>query len=417
MHIMVTYTQTVCNNRRKYLKYHADLFFVFVQEQNSSNDADIAENDVLGIIERIDSKKDIEHMESIRLDDLYDEGLSTARTQRITLSSLVFCFGDYDSRRDLVEPNMCGMSYTNTMRKIFMLLAVNKVLQLLWMLTALAHNALLLVDQHVREFTPPTWTAAIFMSMYLAEFFVKSAAFGIWGARYAYLNYDIFNRLDFMVTCSSVLEFIGAFWGATFTLRGFRLFRLLRPLLKMRTFEDVGAILSTLEIGAPALATVIWLMFFVFVLFGVIGMEAYQRSFVRRCVRLKHSQTLIAWHDYRIDSVMTLLDLALTLICTSQVWADTLELKWPIQWCKRFDEATEFGGLGIHSSCGPLQRCLDVGGLGFGFTHFNHMGGKASIRWSQFAVEFVVVGQHATSCVCRFLKVCFNLDCRVAHLR
>ncbi len=87
-----------------------------------------------------------------------------------------------------------------------------------------------------------------------------------------------------------------------------------------------------------------YLTIFFFVLFGVLGMEAYSGSFVRRCV-----------------------------------WADTLELKIPEEYCKRFDQ-NDFDKLGrynpgLHNSCGPLQLCLDVGNLNYGFTHFDNMAG------------------------------------------
>lgn len=90
-------------------------------------------------------------------------------------------------------------------------------------------------------------------------------------------------------------------------------------------------------------------MVFFFVLFGIVGMEAYRGSFSRRCV-----------------------------------WADTGQMKIPQQYCKRYDESDllKFGIVdqGFNSNCGFMQLCLDVGAPNYGFTHFDNMAGELLSR-------------------------------------
>eukprot|EP00961_Rhodomonas_salina_P037191 499966-Rhodomonas_salina.1 len=221
----------------------------FVAVQDIYDDAEVMGNDVLGVIDRVDShaaknsqlEEDYNAPYSVR----YNEGMYTARPER-TRSVWAACLcapaGEANPNQDILDPNSCHCTHENAARRAFMRLAVHKALERVWLLASLAHNALLLADQHTASFIPPPWIAALFMAVYLTELFIKCTAFGMWGARYAYLNYDIFNRIDFLATCSAVCEFVASLWGATFTLRGFRLFRLLRPLLKVPVFADMGSL-------------------------------------------------------------------------------------------------------------------------------------------------------------------------------
>eukprot|EP00960_Hanusia_phi_P053371 762028-Hanusia_phi.AAC.5 len=57
------------------------------------------------------------------------------------------------------------------------------------------------------------------------------------------------------------------------------------------------------------------------------------------------------------------------------VWTDTLEVKQPEQWCKRYGDLKSLDGsvLGLENTCGPLQSCLDIGNPNYGFSSFDNM--------------------------------------------
>ena len=130
---------------------------------------------------------------------------------------------------------------------------------------------------------------------------------------------------------------LSQFPGMTYGTRRAR-FRLLRPLLQLELFAGIETIIITLETSVFALLTVIYLVFFMFVLYGIAGMDAYAKSFRRRCV-----------------------------------WADALELKQPEQFCKDDDAIPMGTALGLNSGCGPLQLCLDIGAPNSGFTSYQNM--------------------------------------------
>lgn len=62
------------------------------------------------------------------------------------------------------------------------------------------------------------------MGVYVLELAIKTVAWGLYGGRYAYLNYDIFNRIDFFVTVTCCIEIIVLSFDATFSFRAFRMY-------------------------------------------------------------------------------------------------------------------------------------------------------------------------------------------------
>ncbi|MFN9899511.1 MAG: ion transporter, partial [bacterium] len=150
-----------------------------------------------------------------------------------------------------------------------------------------------------------------------------------------------------------------------------RIVRLLKPLSQIGIFADLETIFDAIGSSLKPMATVLLFIWFVLILFGIMGIALYgQSSFRRRCV-----------------------------------WADTLEVKLPEQWCKRNEKWHEYpdcismfnnetfcvpnplrgadrvgtraGGermwSGLDNSCGPFQLCLDTVNPNEGFTSFDHL--------------------------------------------
>ncbi|EKX33140.1 hypothetical protein GUITHDRAFT_148154 [Guillardia theta CCMP2712] len=53
-----------------------------------------------------------------------------------------------------------------------------------------------------------------------------------------------------------------------------------------------------------------------------------------------------------------------------KVWADTLQIRWPPQWCKQYEDEG-MTSLGLNNNCGPMQACLYVGNPQFGFVNYD----------------------------------------------
>ena len=106
--------------------------------------------------------------------------------------------------------------------------------------------------------------------------------------------------------------------------------------MQIETFAAINMFLLTAEKGVLPLSTVVGVILLCLVFFGVIGMAGFRSSLRRRCV-----------------------------------WADTMELKVPEQFCKRYQTADEF--VSVINNCGPLQLCIDMMNPNNGFTSFDNM--------------------------------------------
>jgi hypothetical protein len=121
--------------------------------------------------------------------------------------------------------------------------------------------------------------------------------------------------------------------------------------------QGVGHVIKTIETGFYALATVVGLMTFLFMAFAILGMNAYKGSYRRRCV-----------------------------------WADTLELKIPEQWCEDMDEKfliipDSSARYGLNHNCGPLQRCVPFGNPNNGFTSFDDIASSMITLFQAFSTD------------------------------
>ena len=210
---------------------------------------------------------------------------------------------------EFVHKNWCGCTLASKPRKILMRIASNSSVELVWLLNNLFHVASQLVSVE-STVTFPFWVQFVPLGMYQLELLIKSSAWGLYGARKAFLTISFLNKIQFVVALGSIAEtLVDNIWkdGLTFTLRGLGLFRVFHWLMKVDTFAAINMFLYTVDRGSLPLLTVIFVVILCLVFFGVIGMAAFRRSFKRRCV-----------------------------------WADTLEIKIPEQLCKRLSHIGKF---------------------------------------------------------------------------
>ena len=105
------------------------------------------------------------------------------------------------------------------------------------------------------------------------EALMWSIAVGFVGSDRAYLRRSYFNQLDFTVLLLTISEYflIFAQGSSSFSLRAFRLLRLVQPLLSLESFRDVNQFLTTLSKGAAQLISITAVLFLFLLSFSVIG--------------------------------------------------------------------------------------------------------------------------------------------------
>uniref|UniRef100_A0A8C1Z1L8 Calcium voltage-gated channel subunit alpha1 I n=1 Tax=Cyprinus carpio TaxID=7962 RepID=A0A8C1Z1L8_CYPCA len=114
------------------------------------------------------------------------------------------------------------------------------------------------------------------------EMVVKMVALGIFGRR-CYLG-DTWNRLDFFIVMAGVVEYSLDLQNINLT--AIRTVRVLRPLKAINRVPSMRILVSLLLDTLPMLGNVLLLCFFVFFIFGIIGVQLWAGLLRNRCVAL-----------------------------------------------------------------------------------------------------------------------------------
>ena len=89
------------------------------------------------------------------------------------------------------------------------------------------------------------------------ELYAHAITYGLIGGKNAYLRQDVFNRIDAAVVFFCWIELACRFMNVAFTVRSFRLLRLMKPLLNIPFFFGVRAIFITLDIGLVQMCSIL----------------------------------------------------------------------------------------------------------------------------------------------------------------
>uniref|UniRef100_A0A8C1V2Z6 Calcium voltage-gated channel subunit alpha1 I n=1 Tax=Cyprinus carpio TaxID=7962 RepID=A0A8C1V2Z6_CYPCA len=111
------------------------------------------------------------------------------------------------------------------------------------------------------------------------EMVVKMVALGIFGRR-CYLG-DTWNRLDFFIVMAGVVEYSLDLQNINLT--AIRTVRVLRPLKAINRVPSMRILVSLLLDTLPMLGNVLLLCFFVFFIFGIIGVQLWAGLLRNRC--------------------------------------------------------------------------------------------------------------------------------------
>jgi hypothetical protein len=107
--------------------------------------------------------------------------------------------------------------------------------------------------------------------IFLLECVLKIIAFGFIVHKNAYLR-NSWNWLDFFVVLVSLLDFFPSLEQYS-SLKVFRTLRILRPLRAINKIERMKEIINTLLASIPGLLNVMFFLFFVSSVFGILGVH------------------------------------------------------------------------------------------------------------------------------------------------
>uniref|UniRef100_A0A4W4E999 Ion transport domain-containing protein n=1 Tax=Electrophorus electricus TaxID=8005 RepID=A0A4W4E999_ELEEL len=120
---------------------------------------------------------------------------------------------------------------------------------------------------------------AMIYIFFAVEMVVKMIALGIFG-RSCYLG-DTWNRLDFFIVMAGVVEYSLDLQNINLT--AIRTVRVLRPLKAINRVPSMRILVNLLLDTLPMLGNVLLLCFFVFFIFGIIGVQLWAGLLRNRC--------------------------------------------------------------------------------------------------------------------------------------
>ncbi|XP_027714421.1 voltage-dependent T-type calcium channel subunit alpha-1G-like, partial [Vombatus ursinus] len=116
-------------------------------------------------------------------------------------------------------------------------------------------------------------------AFFAVEMVVKMVALGIFGKK-CYLG-DTWNRLDFFIVIAGMLEYSLDLQNVSFS--AVRTVRVLRPLRAINRVPSMRILVTLLLDTLPMLGNVLLLCFFVFFIFGIVGVQLWAGLLRNRC--------------------------------------------------------------------------------------------------------------------------------------
>uniref|UniRef100_A0A915JFW6 Ion transport domain-containing protein n=1 Tax=Romanomermis culicivorax TaxID=13658 RepID=A0A915JFW6_ROMCU len=122
---------------------------------------------------------------------------------------------------------------------------------------------------------------AIF-TFFAVEMLIKMLAYGLFGP-VGYMS-ETWNRLDCFIVLAGCMEFLlDEYLGSTVNLTAIRTIRVLRPLRAINRVPSMRILVNLLLDTLPMLGNVLLLCFFVFFIFGIVGVQLWAGLLRNRC--------------------------------------------------------------------------------------------------------------------------------------
>ncbi|XP_032125359.1 voltage-dependent T-type calcium channel subunit alpha-1H isoform X4 [Sapajus apella] len=120
---------------------------------------------------------------------------------------------------------------------------------------------------------------AFIFAFFAVEMIIKMVALGLFGQK-CYLG-DTWNRLDFFIVMAGMMEY--SLDGHNVSLSAIRTVRVLRPLRAINRVPSMRILVTLLLDTLPMLGNVLLLCFFVFFIFGIVGVQLWAGLLRNRC--------------------------------------------------------------------------------------------------------------------------------------
>uniref|UniRef100_A0A915CTA5 Ion transport domain-containing protein n=1 Tax=Ditylenchus dipsaci TaxID=166011 RepID=A0A915CTA5_9BILA len=160
----------------------------------------------------------------------------------------------------------------------------------------------------------------LIFAYFAAEMVVKVVALGFYGDA-AYLS-DTWNRLDFFIVVAGVAEYLLQEYLGNINLTAIRTIRVLRPLRAVNRIPSMRILVNLLLDTLPMLGNVLLLCFFVFFIFGIVGVQLWAGLLRNRCVinlprtYLTENLTDMAFEDVSLTRYYIPQETSLDYICS-----------------------------------------------------------------------------------------------------
>ena len=116
-----------------------------------------------------------------------------------------------------------------------------------------------------------------FLVVFTVEFLCKVSAMGFIG-KHTYLD-DAWNKLDFVVVVTGLLALDPSMGSVS----SIRTFRVLRPLKSLSVVPGLQKLVVGMLKAVPELLNVVLLLFFIFIIFGILGVQLFAGQMNTRC--------------------------------------------------------------------------------------------------------------------------------------
>ena len=128
--------------------------------------------------------------------------------------------------------------------------------------------------------------SALFWAIFAFEMVTKIISCGFVRGKGTYIK-DNWNRLDFLIVTTGVIEFIEVAGNGSVILRTFRVLRPLRALRAIGRFKDLRMLVELLLGCIPMLVNVFALIAFILFVFGILGVQLFSAGMRGRCYSMQ----------------------------------------------------------------------------------------------------------------------------------
>ena len=132
------------------------------------------------------------------------------------------------------------------------------------------------------------WCEDAFLAVFTGELLLKVLAYGFVSSKSSYLR-DPWCQLDFVIVSLGWLPILFPSLG---NYSGLRAFRALRPLRALKRLPGMPLLVQWIIDVLPKLGDVLMLSTFMFLMFGIVGMELFKGSLHHRCALPGYTETV-----------------------------------------------------------------------------------------------------------------------------